>query len=627
MLTTKIVILILICNKFKAHGSQSIESKKEVNCEPLIGECRDQGWLHTILSSTYNHEEDYDAQKIADSMIKSFDVLLPCSNYMKLFLCAIYKPACYEDAALVIRPCKSMCEHVYARCFPLMNKFHIKWNQDLNCSNFLDHKTQRCINDPYGYNKDLSENPSSKENNFMNQIENMLNKLSPIYETKSQIGDNNKVNYILKEKYSCLKTFNFTKQKCILKCNTENLFTLSEKNLAGLFQLVLQIFSIICSLFTIFNVFPTFGTNLNFPICAFFFHSLGQVFLSFNNLIYYFMGHESFVCKKLISNNDWVNLDQSNLSQFCIISSLISYFFKMFNYTNWLILSLFWSLSVLVEIDTKTLNSYIRSYFHVLSILLPLIKTLIILNFRNIGDVDELNGICSIGASNSNHLFYLIILPSSFYLIVGLLLLLAAFCKILILKFRKNNKSCRFYSAIKQESSVKIGIMCFLSSVPILIVTGCELYEYIKSVCWSRLPITVSNPELLENYVNKASSRPNIIVFLLKMFANFSPSFSSLLFILIILKQDLKKSKSFFMPESNIKIENKANAQKTILKFNLKYDSKTKNYYHEPLFLECSTNNRELETPHYCMPYSISDGDSSHTICGCQRGNHLITTC
>ena len=82
-------------------------------CELISGECTDQEYKFTSSVTKLNDGTNFfESQKIADETIKSYQRLMPCSNYLKIFLCATYKPSCYEEAALIIQPCRSMCEHV-----------------------------------------------------------------------------------------------------------------------------------------------------------------------------------------------------------------------------------------------------------------------------------------------------------------------------------------------------------------------------------------------------------------------------------------------------------------------------------------------------------------------------------
>ena len=99
----------------------SIYQDVEQQCEPVLGECQDLGYKFT--SRPASADNSFQTQKAADAVIRSFEMLAPCSSYLKIFLCGAYKPSCFEDAGVVVRPCRSMCVHVYERCFPLMDKF------------------------------------------------------------------------------------------------------------------------------------------------------------------------------------------------------------------------------------------------------------------------------------------------------------------------------------------------------------------------------------------------------------------------------------------------------------------------------------------------------------------------
>jgi hypothetical protein len=96
--------------------------------------------------------------------------MLPCSNYMKIFLCATYKPSCFEEAGLVVQPCRSMCEHVHEHCFPAMDRFGMAWSSELNCSRFLDDSSEACMKDP-GYARD-----TRAPDEYLKQIDVLLGK-------------------------------------------------------------------------------------------------------------------------------------------------------------------------------------------------------------------------------------------------------------------------------------------------------------------------------------------------------------------------------------------------------------------------------------------------------------------
>jgi hypothetical protein len=130
-------VLLMNC-EFSFENYNKIKETNQNQCELIKGECTDQGYSYTSASKLISDDSSYFGSQIAaDAVIKSFQIMFSCSNYFKNFLCGTYKPSCHEEATLIIQPCKSMCEHVYKRCFPLMKKFKRQWNSELNCSRFL----------------------------------------------------------------------------------------------------------------------------------------------------------------------------------------------------------------------------------------------------------------------------------------------------------------------------------------------------------------------------------------------------------------------------------------------------------------------------------------------------------
>lgn len=419
-------------------------------CEPLRGECTDQGYSYT--SRFLSQHTSFGSQQAADSIIQSFEILLPCSNYLKIFLCGSYKPSCYQDAALIIRPCKSMCEHVYSRCFPLMDKFKKKWNDELNCSKFLDDSSQRCMNDE-GYKKDLSL--SSKE--YLKQLDFLFEKedlkpqaksydydlddfylissKTPSSSTKSSQPKTNEYYICFRHQSSDLFHLNKTflePNKCVLKCNMNILFNSNQKHIAHILSLVSHI---LCIVFSLSNILCLIRKQKNqfFPLNALFFISICLFFYSLIQLISIYIGRNQITCQDLdisqiiyttdknpiyMKNTYKIALEKAFENGYCALSILLGYYFRMCLCTWWLIMALSWYLIVQFEISPKNLIYYGNSYFHFLSWILPFFKTLIILIFRT-ADTSELTGTCSVGNSDKDTLFKFLILPSGVYLFLA----------------------------------------------------------------------------------------------------------------------------------------------------------------------------------------------------------------
>ncbi|KAG7312269.1 hypothetical protein JYU34_001741 [Plutella xylostella] len=104
-------------------------------CEPIkVAMCRDIGYNQTGMPNLARHTLQADA----DVTLQTFSPLVQygCSEQLHLFLCAVYVPMCTDKVALPIGPCRSLCEAVHARCFPVLSGFGFQWPAELDCELF-----------------------------------------------------------------------------------------------------------------------------------------------------------------------------------------------------------------------------------------------------------------------------------------------------------------------------------------------------------------------------------------------------------------------------------------------------------------------------------------------------------
>jgi hypothetical protein len=558
------IVLIVEIDLMCCHSES--EAIDRPMCEPIVGECRDIGYNFTTMSSPFflmnvASASHFSTQQAADATIKSFEMLMPCSKYLKPFLCAAYKPSCHEDISLIVRPCRSMCEHVYERCFPLMDKFMRKWRPELNCSNFKEEKSQSCMHDR-GYTKDLPR--SSLE--YMNQIDLLLERVgwsrkastttsasvrlkqiliepfkfekqeNPSYyahmstsfkqaaaaATKSSVGwskrSSSAVNslehttksngvlaqlrndfnryicyrqqsdslpggnmmpvrreqtiYMNREKKSPSENMSFTYYsknapssggrvpitKCTLKCDSSVWFNPSEKQFAKVLMVTVCAVCLICSLLTML-IFRHTSSKLNLPGNCYLYLALCYAIYSLLHLSAILAGRERIACRQVNASkvnsfvvNEFPNkirksysimLDASSMSEnnFCSITLLLAYYFRMSLLAWWFISIMSWLLGLhnfataaeWSRIQFKQFKMTTNSYFHFIGWSLPTFQTIVILLMRSSAvDVAELTGLCSIGERDSNTLFKYVIVPTCIYVISGMLLVLAGFSKILV---------------------------------------------------------------------------------------------------------------------------------------------------------------------------------------------------
>lgn len=100
-------------------------------CEPIrVDLCRGLGYNVTGMTN--------DLQSEAEITLQTFTPLIQfgCSAQLHFFLCSVYVPMCTEKVSNPIGPCRSLCESVRMRCFPVLQEFGFPWPAALNCSNF-----------------------------------------------------------------------------------------------------------------------------------------------------------------------------------------------------------------------------------------------------------------------------------------------------------------------------------------------------------------------------------------------------------------------------------------------------------------------------------------------------------
>ena len=111
-------------------------------CQPItlaIPTCINVGWCNTSFPNLRSHQTQAEAYE----ELEDFDPLIRarCSNKIVHFLCAIYAPACLytgssSPGAIVVKPCRSLCEYVRNDCEPVLNNVGHTWPAHLNCDNF-----------------------------------------------------------------------------------------------------------------------------------------------------------------------------------------------------------------------------------------------------------------------------------------------------------------------------------------------------------------------------------------------------------------------------------------------------------------------------------------------------------
>lgn len=358
-------------------------------CEPIKGECTDQGYSYTSKSHL-NDGSKFANQKAADATIKSYELMKPCSAYLKIFICATYKPPCYEEAALIIQPCQSMCQHVYRMCFPLMQRFKMSWSVELNCSRFLDDSSENCMKDP-GYLRD-----KRAQNDYLNQVDILLGKkFKPKQPKKLQKQNDVDIysQYICYNKPS-LNLNQHLNSKCSLRCHASIAFTSANKKFARNFTAIMSFTSICLLLVALIGI--TLDRTHKCHLSKFL-ALLSTCYLIYSMLIFVTiqLGTSAVICHKLdikrlklvvgrespLSENPvlveirsyLVRLQNISENRICIVTLVLGYYFQTISLSLWTLMSFWWFLLVRFQIDFRQLK--LGHVFYVAAFILPTIKT------------------------------------------------------------------------------------------------------------------------------------------------------------------------------------------------------------------------------------------------------------
>ena len=410
-----------------------------------------------------------------------------------------------------------MCEHVYRQCYPLMRRFKKQWSPELNCSRFLDDSSESCMKDDNGYLKDTA----ASSNTYLKQV-NILLGLDYDYEhsDRSRTMSNDPTTHEsqlrnepdgIYEKYLChnrLSPQHTRNNQCSLICDADIAYNSMEKQSSRFFSFILSSMCFISSILTII-VLAFNKRSSHYPNCIFMFMAFCYLVYSLLDIIGLKVGAHEHSCQQMQSHFiALINVFENN---YCLVHLLMSYYFRMAALTWWFIFTLCWFLIVKFRIGIENFSRSACFYFIVWT--LPALKTALIFA-KGIGDVNELTGLCSVGSRETLALLSFIILPYSIYLVVGLFLILVGLYKLISRSYQgqkafdsdfgtANTSSCQtesqtFIKKVSMQSEnkdrvclVRLGICSALCSLPLIILTLCEISDYFYTDHMKRLPIEI----------------------------------------------------------------------------------------------------------------------------------------
>ncbi len=259
------------------------------------------------------------------------------------------------------------------------------------------------------------------------------------------------------------------------------------------------------------------------------------------------IGRDLVSCHRLTLNSEtqYIYSSQESDNNYCFVTLILIYYFRMTALSWWLYLVLTWFLIVCFKVNLKVISRFSAHYSHYIVWLLSALKLVFPIVFTQPGTMSELSGLCSIGDLDKNSLFYYLILPSVIYLSLGILALITGFTKIILNREKAKKK---FQS---NKHLVKAGFICLGFSLAYIAIVCCELYEFYFMESWPQLPKYFDlNTNIIEHeafdskikILTGNSQKKTVItpIFITKIFMQFVNAF----FILFLVSINSKRNKS-----------------------------------------------------------------------------------
>lgn len=177
------------------------------------------------------------------------------------------------------------------------------------------------------------------------------------------------------------------------------------------------------------------------------------------------IGVENMACEKLPAHlDDFTRLYRPLVysprpfdNARCSLTFLAAYYFSTSLLVRWLSIAFLWYWSVAVwpslrhrgqhrcHVTATTNDELDRSLVNcanAFALLAPIVPTCVLLVTRQV-EVSELSGLCTLGSLDPDLMFKFVVFPSSLCLILGLLLILAGYRKILAMRIRNPDRESR----------------------------------------------------------------------------------------------------------------------------------------------------------------------------------------
>ncbi|XP_037783114.1 frizzled-4-like [Penaeus monodon] len=450
----------------------AVEHPGPRRCEPIrIVACQDLGYNLTSMPNLVGIE----LQKDAEYRLNSFKPLIQygCSSQLKLFLCSIYAPLCTPQVPTPIGPCRDLCETVRNRCAPVLSELGYPWPHFLNCSKFPAHNNEEHM---------CMEGPGEKMPPHSPPTTSPRPKPPP---RCSQYAHAHKYRYI-----------NAT-GTCAPLCQANISFNSSDKSFAGVWM---AIWAVVCFAVTLFTVlsFLLDAAAFRYPERAAVHLALCYNLVAVGYLVRLVAGAGRVTCHADPELGVGVAVTEGGLHTTCALVFLLLYYFSTAASVWWVMLCVSWLLRAWRGWTHEQILRH-SSWFHVAAWGVPAAQAIACLVLRKV-DADELTGTCYAGQQNTETLVRFVLVPQFLYLVTGATLVLVVFACLWRARGRLREEGMKTDRV--DVTAARVGVVAVLYMVPATCQVGATFYEYVERERWLRDP----------------SVRPNMEVFMLKIF-------------------------------------------------------------------------------------------------------------
>lgn len=124
----------------------------------MLSYCSDMSYAQTVFPNLAGHRTREEAEGGAEYLLLSVvEALLggTCNPDIRMLGCSVLVPRCEKDAAL--KPCRSTCEAVRARCSRAFEAIEMNWPYFLDCDRFFVDEQEGCYDPLEGLHGENSE--------------------------------------------------------------------------------------------------------------------------------------------------------------------------------------------------------------------------------------------------------------------------------------------------------------------------------------------------------------------------------------------------------------------------------------------------------------------------------------